>query len=278
MIKHIITGGEGFIGSRIVGVMGGESFDIKSGKDILDISKLREVTSGTEGIFHCAAKISVPESIIKREEYHRTNVEGTKTVIHVAEEFSVKIVFSSSSAVYGESDFAVKEDFALNPKSPYAENKVEAENALKVCGVPNVILRYFNVYGPGQSDAYAGVITILIKKALVGEDLVIFGDGSQTRDFVFVDDVVRANIMAMEKKFETNEIFNIAGGKSVTILELVEKIIELTRSSSKISFQSARAGDILHSRADINRAKEILGWEPKVSLEEGLRITIDSFK
>jgi UDP-glucose 4-epimerase len=276
MSKYIITGGEGFIGSKIVREIEGFSYDLKSGHDILDKTDLTNFVNEADGIFHCAAKISVPESLTMPEAYHRTNVEGTKCLIDVAQK--TKIVFSSSAAVYGESDKPVVETDTLNPKSPYAENKKEAEELLEKINLPHIVLRYFNVYGPGQSPQYAGVITAFINKALKGEDLVIYGDGEQVRDFVFVGDVVRANIMAMDYKNEKFGIFNIASGEKTTIKLLAETIIKLTKSSSKICYEPARKGDIFYSQADITKAKSLLSWSPKVSLEEGLEETIKYYK
>lgn len=278
MDKCLITGGEGFIGGRIREKLGGNSYDLKSGLDILDRQKLVENSKDALGIFHCAALISVPESFLKRDEYYRTNVEGTKSVIDVAKENNLKIVFSSSAAVYGEASGVVSEDFKLDPKSPYAENKRDGEELLRAHSVPSVALRYFNVYGPGQSSAYAGVITIFINKALRGEDLVIYGDGSQVRDFVFVDDVAEANISAMKYENSSFEIFNIGSGTETTIGNLAEMIIKLTDSKSKIIYLPPRDGDIVYSRADVSKAKQVLGWEAKVPLEEGIFQTIAYYK
>ncbi|MDB5190204.1 MAG: nucleoside-diphosphate sugar epimerase [Parcubacteria group bacterium] len=277
MKNFLVTGGEGFIGSRIVGLTEAQSYDLKSGSDILDTQKLTDACENMEGIFHCAAKISVPESIKKPDEYQLHNVEGTKSVIEVAENGRNKIVFSSSAAVYGESDHEAKETDSLHPMSPYAQNKADGEMLLKDSNVPNVILRYFNVYGPGQSAAYAGVITAFISAALKNEDLVLFGDGEQVRDFVYVDDVARANIAAMESDIGGAEVFNIGSGTKTSITELAQEIITLTGSSSNIRHEAPRLGDIVYSQADVSKASKLLGWRAEVSLENGLRKTIASF-
>ena len=268
----MVTGGDGFIGSKIVQKTGGVSFDIKSGNDILNKEKLAEAIINTDGIFHCAAKISVPESIIVPKVYQHINIDGTKIVIESA--VRQKIVFSSSAAVYGESEIPVNEKGQLVPKSPYAETKIIGEELLQKTNRPHVALRYFNVYGPGQSIQYAGVITNFIKKALEGKDLVIHGDGTQVRDFVFISDVVEANIMAMNYNNKKFEIFNIASSEKTTINQLAKLILKLTNSDSKICYEPARNGDIFYSNADISKATNILGWKPKVSLEEGLKETI----
>ncbi|CAN5757861.1 SDR family oxidoreductase [soil metagenome] len=277
MKNFLVTGGEGFIGSRIVELTGAKSYDLKSGRDILDTQNLSEACSAIEGIFHCAAKISVPESIEKPDEYYLHNVEGTKSVTHVAEKGGRKIIFSSSAAVYGESNHSVTESDSLQPLSPYAQNKADGEILLKSASAPSVVLRYFNVYWPGQSAAYAGVITAFILAARKNEDLLIFGDGEQVRDFVFVDDVARANIAAMSSDLGSAEIFNIGSGTKTSVGELAQQIISLTGSSSKIRHESPRLGDIVYSQADVSKAAEMLKWRAETSLEEGLRQTIASF-
>ena len=278
MSHYIITGGQGFIGSRIVAATGGHSFDMQAGDDILDVGRLSRAFEGAVGVFHCAAKISVPESVAKPEMYHTVNVEGTKNVIETAEKYGLKIVFSSSAAVYAESDKPVNEEYTLAPKSPYGQNKVDAEALLSRSSVPHIALRYFNAYGAGQSPQYAGVITAFITNALKGNDLVIYGDGLQTRDFVFVEDIVEANIAAMNYKSAGFEVFNIASGETITIKELAELIIGLAGSQSKVVHRPARVGDIIRSEADISKAKSVLGWSPKCSLREGLEKTIGFYR
>lgn len=278
MSKYLITGGEGFIGSKIVENTGGFSFDLKSGFDILNNDQIDSAINDKKGVFHCAAKISVPESIIEPDLYYKINVQGTRQILRAAEKVNSKIVFSSSAAVYGESNVAVNETSNLNPKSPYAQNKLDGEDILKNSSVPHIALRYFNVYGPGQSSQYAGVITFFIQNALGGKDLVIYGDGNQIRDFVFVEDVVRANISAMNYKNNSFEVFNIGSGIKTSIRTLAETIINLTKSSSKIVHASPRPGDIVYSQADVYKAEKMLGWKAEVSLEKGLEQTILYYK
>lgn len=275
---YLITGGEGFIGSVITSKVQGFSYDIKSGLDILNFGELSSAISNSKGVFHCAAKISVPESMQKSKEYYLNNVIGTEKVVSAAKMHSIKVVFSSSAAVYGESLNALQENSSTNPKSPYAQNKLDGENQLLNSGQSHIALRYFNVYGPGQSSQYAGVITTFIMRALNNEDLIIYGDGNQTRDFIFIDDVVGANIAAMNYRGKNFEIFNIGSGEKTSIMELASKIIKLTGSTSRIKFNSSRSGDIHHSVANISKAKEILQWKPKVSFEEGLVKTISYYK
>jgi UDP-glucose 4-epimerase len=277
MSKWLVTGGEGFIGGRIVALTGSTPYDLKSGKDILHTEELGSACSEVDGIFHCAAKISVPESFEKPDEYYLNNVEGTESVIRVAQDGGKSIVFSSSAAVYGEADHPVQEDDALKPQSPYAENKGEGEQMLLESGLPVCILRYFNVYGPGQSPAYAGVITAFIRSALNGDDLVIYGSGEQVRDFVYVDDVARANIVAMES-VASGKVFNIGSGTRTSIRELAEKVIQLTDSPSIIRHAEPRQGDIVYSQADISKAEKMLGWKAETSLSEGLKKTIEFYR
>lgn len=278
MSKYLVTGGKGFIGSHIASLVGAKTYDLKSDQDILDAELLCQSASDKNGIFHCAAKIMVPESFKIPDVYYRNNVEGTKSVIMAAESVGAKIVFSSSAAVYGESDSAISEIEALQPKSPYAQNKIDGEDLLRASSIPHVVLRYFNVYGPGQSPAYAAVIVTFIRLALAGKDIVIDGDGSQVRDFVYIDDVAAANAAAMNLQNSEFQIFNIGNGIPVTINELAERIIALTSSPSRILYRESRVGDISYSLADITKAKTILGWEPKVSLDEGLKRTIEYYK
>ncbi len=278
MSKYLITGGEGFIGSKIVQATKGISFDIKSGLNILDKDQLEACSKNIIGIYHCAAKISVPESVSMPDEYYRTNVEGTRSLAQVADSIKSKIVFSSSAAVYGETVEIVSEESNLNPKSPYAQNKIDGENILKNSSVPHIALRYFNVYGPGQSSQYAGVITSFILKAFNGDDLIIYGDGNQIRDFVFASDVINANILAMNYKNTSFEIFNIGSGIETPIKILAETIIRLVNSSSKIIYKQPRPGDIIYSLADVSRAKRILNWMAEISLKDGLKQTISYYR
>ena len=271
--KYLVTGGQGFIGQNVVKLTGGVSFDLASGLDIRDIDALRANIEQGQEIFHLAAKISVPESFENEREYFETNVIGLKNLVEIAKEKNNKIVFSSSAAVYGNTSFMVNEDGKVGPLSPYASNKLEGENILKESGLNAVCLRYFNVYGPGQSSAYAGVITNFINKAKKGEDLIIFGDGNQVRDFVHVEDVARANLLAMKYLENTKDgfqIFNIGSGEEVTIRELAQMIIDLTGSKSKIVYAKPRQGDIYYSCADITKAKAKLDFSPKINLKKGL--------
>jgi UDP-glucose 4-epimerase len=233
-----------------------------------------EALEGKDVVFHTAAKISVPESQEKPEEYYEVNVQGTDFLAQ-SKSLKTKIIFSSSAAVYGEYNRKVSEDDKLNPESNYAQNKIDGEN--KVSKWNGISLRYFNVYGPGQSKEYAGVISIFIERALKGEPLIIYGDGNQERDFVYVDDVVDANIAAVSYS-GSEKVFNIGSGQSIKLRELADLIIKLCNSKSKIIFKKTRYGDLFYSCADITKAKNELNWKPKIGLKIGLKKTIEFYK
>ncbi|AAL81912.1 nucleoside-diphosphate sugar epimerase [Pyrococcus furiosus DSM 3638] len=296
----VVTGGAGFIGSHIAEALVEENEvividNLYSGKienipqgakfieaDIRDYSSIAEIIREADYVFHEAAQISVEESVRDPIFTDEVNVIGTLNILKALSEGSGKIIFASSAAVYGENkNLPLKEDYLPKPISPYGVSKLAGEHYVRVFyelyGVPGVILRYFNVYGPRQSSAYAGVISIFMKNALKNEPLVIFGDGKQTRDFIYVKDVVQANLLVAEKERANGKIFNVATGKETSILELALKIIDLTSSSSQILFAPERPGDIKRSVADINEIRK-LGFEPSYSLEEGLKETLEWFK
>ena len=271
-MEYLVTGGEGFIGGKIVERLNCDSYDTTSNQDILDKEKLSDSLNNIEVVFHTAAKISVPESQEQPEKYYEVNVEGTKNLVTLS---NAKIIFSSSAAVYGEYNRKVSEKDVLNPESNYSQNKIDGEELLSKSN--GISLRYFNVYGPGQSKEYAGVISIFIEKALNGEPLIIYGNGNQERDFVYVEDVVDANIAAMNYS-GSEKIFNMGSGNSVKLIDLAKSIIKVCESDSKIIFRKPRHGDLFYSCADITKAKNELNWMPKTDLETGLKKTIEFYK
>lgn len=307
MDKVLVTGGAGFIGSNIVGALVERGYYVKAydnlvtGKlenirefmknenftfvqgDILEYKKLINEMNGVDYVLHQAALPSVSRSVLDPATTDRINVGGTINVLLAAKEVGVKkVVIASSSSVYGNTSKLPKQETMLyNPLSPYAVSKVAtelyAEVFSKLYDVSTVCLRYFNVYGPKQDPTgeYAAVVPKFIMSALKGEPLTIYGDGNQTRDFTFVEDVVQANILAMKSDAEGN--YNIAYGKSVSIQELAEKIIKLTFSKSKIIYLDPRPGDIRHSLADISKAMRDLGYSPRYDLNSGLIKTIEWF-
>ncbi|MFH1761390.1 MAG: NAD-dependent epimerase/dehydratase family protein [bacterium] len=299
-MKVFITGGAGFIGSNIAEELQKNNevtvFDnLRTGfghnleglnvnfikGDICDLEAVRGATRNIDTIFHLAAFISVPESMAKEEETVRINAIGSLNVLKAARENKVRnIVLSSSAAVYGDSPVSPKrEDMIPEPKSPYAVTKLDGEFYFKMYreeyGINAVCLRYFNVFGPRQDpkSQYAAAIPIFVGKALKNEDLIIYGDGEQTRDFVYVKDVVKANLLAAQKG---GTIYNVAGGNTITVNELAEKIIKITNSKSRIVYVPDRPGDIKHSHADISRIRKI-GFEPGTDLSAGLEKTIAYF-
>jgi len=299
-MKILITGGAGFIGSHIAERMLKKGYKVvvldnlsKKSKwqmpsivdftkgDIRDLKIVKKATEGVDYIFHQAALVSGIESFEKPKETMEVNVAGTLNVIKAAAKNKVKkILFASSCAVYGNNPVPHKENMELSPQSPYAVSKMSAENLLemffKKYGLKSVSLRYFNVFGPRQDDssAYSAVIPIFIKKALNNEPLIIYGTGLQTRDFIYVEDVAKANEFMMEK--EDIGIFNVGSGEEINIRELVKMIINLTNSKSKIIFKKPRKGDIKKSLADISKIKKI-GFQKKFSFEKGMEVLIKNY-
>ncbi|MEJ5350789.1 MAG: SDR family oxidoreductase [Melioribacteraceae bacterium] len=305
-IKVVVTGGAGFIGSHIA-----EQW-IKDGAEVHVIDNLRsgflsnlenlngiifhkgsvtdkslvfDVLQDADYVHHLAALVSVPESIEKPYECVEINIIGLLNILEAARYHKVKkVVFSSSAAVYGDNEELPKTINSIpDPKSPYGITKLEGEYYLKMYnkefGLGTVSLRYFNVFGPRQNpnSQYAAAIPIFIKKALADEPVTIFGDGTQTRDFIYVKDVVKANLLAA-KNDKVSGVFNVALGKSISINEIAREIIKLTNSKSQIVYEEERKGDIKHSQASIKETVEQLNFHPENSLIEGLKKTIDYFR
>ena len=294
----VVTGGAGFIGSHIAWELAkdnevvvidnlytGKEENVPPGAkliraDIRDYQRIAELISSADYVFHEAAQVSVVESIHDPLFTEEVNVLGTLNILKALLEGHGKLIFASSAAVYGDNqNLPLKETERPRPLSPYGVTKATGEEYLRVYhelyGLPVVALRYFNVFGPRQSvNQYAGVISIFINRALKNEPLVIFGDGKQMRDFIYVKDVVKANLLAAESRRANGKVFNVATGKQTSILELAMKIIEITGATSSIVFDKPRPGDIRHSLADISEIKK-LGFEPEWSLEEGLKKTVE---
>jgi len=278
--KLIVTGGAGFIGSHVVdyflqngyevsvfdNLTTGDASNIPGVKiikgDIRDLELLKKSFKGIDYCIHCAALISVPESIDDPQSYHDVNITGTFNVLMAAKEHSLKkVLFVSSAAVYGNASVPVKEAAAGECLSAYAVNKLIGENYSRyfhtAYDVPVVIFRYFNVFGPRQKfdSAYAAVIPAFIKRYLNSDEAVIFGDGEQTRDFVFVKDVARANYLAIEKNTAEGETFNIASG----VPQSVNELVKMFPVDFKYSYGPERSGDIKHSSSDVSRSLQLLG-------------------
>jgi len=294
-VNLIVTGGAGFIGSHltkylikkghnvcVIDNLRRGSFDnLKDIKDkidfqeidILDYEKMKNVVKNTDGIFHQAALGSVPQSFKEPEEYHRVNAIGTENVLKLAKEFGFKVVYASSSSVYGNQDkFPIKEDAEKKPLNPYGQSKLESEQFAKKyadVGVKVIGLRYFNVFGIGQNPNYAGVVPKFIECLIQHKPPIIYGHGNQLRNFTFVDDVVEANVLAFENKIE-HAFMNIATGVMTSVKELAEIMIRLSGLSLEPTYEQAREGDIEKSQADISLAKNLINWVPNTTLEEGL--------
>ena len=294
-MKVLVTGGAGFIGKHLVRYLlkkgnvvaifdnfsNSEKSSISSlvdndAKIIGDITKLEDITEAMKDydiVIHLAAKISVEESIKNPPETFRINVDGIKNILLACKKNQVKkLIVASSAAVYGEGSPDIKwtEDSKINPTSPYGESKVIMEQEIKEFiskhNINCIILRFFNVYGVGQSPEYAGVITKFIKKIADNKPLEIFGDGMQTRDFVAVQDVVDSIYDAILNG--KNGIYNIASGKAVTIKELAELMISMSGKDLDIQYVNPKKGDIKYSQADISLAKKELHYSPKFGLDE----------
>lgn len=298
MKKYVITGGAGFIGSHIAEHLStqghqvtildslrtgfehnlnGLNVDFVKG-DIRDENLVNEVIEGAAGVFHLAALVSVPESLLKIRECIEINTIGTINILEAAKNNSgCKVVLSTSAANYGNNPVLPKvETMFPEPMTPYAITKLDGEYYLKMYldqyQVPTASLRYFNVFGPRQNpeSAYAAAVPIFINKALQNEPITIYGDGLQTRDFIYVKDVVKANILASQKG---NETYNVALGHSTSVLELAEKIIKITNSKSQIKFLEERPGDIKHSKANPEKFNQ-LGFKPEYTIDKALEETI----
>lgn len=301
MKKYVITGGAGFIGSHIAEHLiseghqvtildslrtgfeknlNGLNVNFKEG-DIRDEHLVNELVKGASGIFHLAALVSVPESLLKIRECIDINTLGTINILEAAKNNpGCKVVLSTSAANYGDNPILPKvETMSPEPMTPYAITKLDGEYYLKMYldqyKVPTTSLRYFNVFGPRQNpkSAYAAAVPIFINKALQNQPITIYGDGLQTRDFIYVKDVVKANILASQVGSET---YNVALGHSTSVLELAENIIKITNSKSEIQFLDERPGDIKHSKADPSKFNQ-LGFKPDYSIEKALEETIEFY-
>ena len=296
MMKVLVTGGAGFIGKHLVksllekryqvtifdnfsnSTKNSLSFLADMGASIIegDITKPLEISNAAKDqdvMIHLAAKISVSESIRNPSETFRVNVDGTRNVLAACEKNNVKkLIAASSAAVYGEGipDVKLTEESETNPISPYGESKVQMEQEIREFASEHdincIILRFFNIYGVGQTSEYAGVITKFMERIVQDKPLEIFGDGLQTRDFVAIDDVIYSmgNAMAYDK----SGTFNIASGKAITIKELAEKMILLSGKKLKIQYTAAKKGDIKCSQADITLAEKELLYSPKFGLDK----------
>lgn len=317
--RFLVTGGAGFIGSHIVEALVKKRYFVRvldnfsSGKeknleevigkieliraDIRDKGVCFKATRNTDFVLHQAALRSVPKSLDNPKEYNEVNIGGTLNLLEASRENKVKcFVFASSSSVYGEAKrFPEREDDLPKLISPYALTKLAGEYYCRVFsnnyGLPCVSLRYFNVFGPRQAldDEYAVVIPKFITRMLKDEPPPIYGTGRQSRDFVYIDDVVEANILAVKKRNFSRysgiphfagkgEVFNISGGKGYSILALVKILNRIMNKDIKPIFLSKRPGDVFRTQADLSKSKNILGFKPRVDFIKGLKLTLEYFK
>ena len=302
-MKYVVTGGAGFIGSNIVKklVARGDSVtvidNLNTGKEknlelvrnkivflkdsILNMNLLEKETQNIDGIFHQAALASVQDSFSKRDEYYDVNVKGTENILKLAKKNNFKVVYASSSSVYGNPEqIPIKESDAKNPINPYAETKLKKEElAIKYSeiGVKVIGLRYFNVFGKGQSKEYAGVLKLFLERIRDKLPPKVNGDGTQFRDFVYVKDVVNANILSMDSEI-SHGFFNVGTNSSITILDLAKIIIKSSGLHMEPVFGPALKGDVQGTIANIDLIKEKIGWKPTVVLEEWIDEIISTNK
>jgi UDP-glucose 4-epimerase len=299
-MRVLVTGGAGFIGSHLVDALVARGDDVvvlddlSTGRrenlatagdkaqlivgSVTDPNAVRAAAAGCALVYHQAAVASVQRTVEAPADTQRVNLGGTLNVLEAARAEGVRrVVFAGSAAVFGDSEaLPLVESAQPRPMSPYALEKLASEQYVAVWaslyGLETVTLRYFNVFGPRQdpSSPYSGVISIFVDRLLSGRAPTIFGDGEQTRDFVYVEDVVRANLLAGLAPGASGQVFNVARGESTTLRAVYDALGHATGVNVAPHFAESRAGDIRHSRADIGRARSILGFEPQVHVAEGL--------
>lgn len=297
----LVTGGAGFIGSHLSkslvdnnevrildSLTTGSQAKVPDGAtfikgDIRDSDTLIRTIDGIDLIFHEAALVSVQGSVEAPLTSHNINVDATLSLLEAARDENARVILASSAAIYGHPEqVPIVENDRKEPTSPYGLEKLTIDHYANLYrdlyGLETAVLRYFNAYGPGQvAGDYSGVISVFIDQALSGEDITVNGNGEQTRDFVYIDDIVQANCKAATTD-EIGDAYNIGTGESVTIRKLAEIIQELTDTGSDIVHTEPRGGDIEHSEANISKAKTRLNYEPTISFREGLERTIDWYQ
>lgn len=310
MPLYLVTGAAGFIGSSLVRALlqrgeqarGLDNFETGRREnlqgsmsqidfreaDLLDLDAVRDACCGVDYVLHQAAIPSVPKSVADPARSNRVNVEGTLNLLIAARDAGVKrVVYAASSSAYGDTPTLPKrEDMMPLPLSPYAVSKLTGEMYMKVFyrvyGLPTVSLRYFNIFGPYQdpTSQYSAVLAKFITQMLRGEAPTIYGDGEQSRDFNYIDNAVQANLLATTapESEVAGQIFNIATGNRYNLNQTIELLKPLTGYAGNVNYAAERTGDIKHSLADITRAREKLGYEPRVDFQEGLRRTVDWYR
>ncbi len=305
----LVTGGAGFIGGHLVEALVGRGARVRvfdnfsTGRrtnleavkddievmeaDLRDPDAVTRAVEGVEAVFHLGALPSVPRSVADPLSTHEANITGTLLLLLAARDAGVRrFVFSSSSSVYGDTQVLPKhEGLTPTPQSPYALSKLAGEiyatQFARLYGLGTFSLRYFNVFGPRQdpNSAYAAVIPRFVSAWMAGDRPVIYGDGGQTRDFTFVEDVVRANLCCLDAPDEAaGGVFNVAWGHRISVNDLAARIRERLGAAEPPRHDPPRPGDVRDSQADATRAREILGWTPRVTFEDGLARTVDWFR
>ena len=295
-MKFAVTGGAGFVGNNIVRLLVSKGYSVvvidnlHTGKkenldgifekiefhqtDIRNYDEIEKILKNVDGVFHEAALTIVQESFDKREEYFDVNVKGTENIFKIARKFKKKVVYASSSSIYGDSkQIPIKENSDRNPINPYGQTKLDDEflaEKYSDSGLEVIGLRYFNIFGKGQTGSYAGVITQFMRKLNEEKPPIIYGDGTQIRDFIHVTDIAEANLSAMLSKINSG-FFNIGTGVGTKIIDLAKIMIKIFDSKFEPIFQDSLKGDVKISQADIILTKKMINWESKIELEEGLR-------
>ncbi len=308
MKTFLVTGGAGFIGSHVAQRLASQGHTVRIidnlctgyesnlaefkdqiefvNADVCDSLDLLEKFEGVDCVFHLAALASVPLSVEKPAEVNRACVDATLAVLQAAQQTGVRrVVYSASSACYGDKPFSANRESDIpDPMSPYAVAKLTGEYYCrafyKTYGLETVCLRYFNVFGPRQdpNSHYAAVIPIFISRILNGKQPVVYGDGGQSRDFTFVSNVVDANILASTNEHAAGHVFNIADGRSITLLQLLDQLRELLKVDIEPIHDPPRVGEIRDSMADITQANRILGYIPAISFNDGLAQSIEHYR
>ena len=296
-MRVLITGGAGFLGAALANHLINTGHhvrvldDLSSGDstrlspkvlftrgDVRDVPKLWSLLQGVQCVFHLAARVSVPESVLYARDYNDVNVGGTVALMEAMRDVGVtRVVLASSATVYGiQSEQPLHEEMRPNPQAPYAVTKIAAEHYVFTLGalynIETVALRIFNAYGPGQRvpPVHAPVIPQLLQQTLTGGSLVVFGDGSQTRDFVYVDDVVNALVSAAQASHVDRQIINVGSGVEVSVNELIQAIAQATGRSPDVIYNDYEGGGVARMVADVRKAKMLLNYTPSISLSRGL--------
>ena len=300
-MNFLITGAAGFLGSSLANQLAREGHqvrgldDLSTGDpqalapdvhftrgDVSDRPKLWTLLQEVDVVYHLAARVSVPESVLYPRDYNTVNVGGTVALMEAMRDVGVRrVVLASSGAVYGDlGDQTLTESITPNPRSPYAVSKLAAEYYVRTIGglwgIETVSLRIFNAYGPGQHlpASHPPVVPHYLKQALRGGTLVAHGDGNQTRDYVYVDDVVSALVAAATAPHVNGLVINVGSGIETSIRDLIKCVLEVTSINAEVIYNATTSGGVSRMRADLSLAKEKLGYRPSIKLEEGLRLTV----